>query len=66
MTVFISYARENQKIADEVASNLRAEKYATWIDYYMLGGDEWKNVIDQELKNCYAVIVIVTEVIQTF
>jgi hypothetical protein len=61
MAVFISYAREDIKVASEVATKLREECIVPWIDDYILGGDEWKNVIDQELKNCYAVVVIVTK-----
>jgi hypothetical protein len=58
---FISYKRENLTFAKEVKRQLESQGLLAWLDDdSMLGGDEWKQVIDNAIKECIAVIVVVT------
>ncbi|MEP7286193.1 MAG: TIR domain-containing protein [Chloroflexota bacterium] len=59
---FISYQRDSKEIAWEVKRKIETigENLLGWIDEYIPLGDDWKYVIDTEIKNSLAVIVVVT------
>jgi hypothetical protein len=58
--VFISYARPDREIARGLASALIARGYQVWWDFELLGGEEFRDAIMDELKAAKAVIVIWT------
>lgn len=59
---FISYERDSKEDAQEVKRKIETlgEGLLGWIDAYIPLGDDWKRVIDTEIKNSLAVIVLVT------
>jgi HEAT repeat protein len=57
---FISYKREEKPFALELRSAIEAGGFPTWMDDKLVGGDEWKEVIDKNLRNCLGVIAIVS------
>ena len=58
--IFISYARPDREIAKGLAEALTSRGYQVWWDYELLGGDEFRDVILDELRAAKAVIVIWT------
>ena len=53
MKIFISYAKEDHKIAKKICHDLKDEGFTTWFDSDDLqAGQNWKNTIIQEIKNC--------------
>ncbi len=60
--IFISYAKEDRRLTEELARDLQAEGYTTWWDTRLLPDDElfWKR-IQAEIEAAKAVIVIWSE-----
>jgi hypothetical protein len=56
--VFISYAREDRECARILAENLEHRGLIVWWDRLLLGGDKFDLVIEQEIANARAVIVV--------
>ncbi len=56
--IFISYARPDREIARHLAETLTARGYQVWWDYELLGGEEFRDAILDELHAAKAVIVI--------
>lgn len=58
---FISYAREDQKFAQQLKNDL-VEKHGkqVWIDTNIQGGEEWSQTIDERLEAADVVILIVS------
>ena len=49
--IFISYAREDIKVARRIRDQLEAEGLDTWMDYSGLEpGDQWEDVIDDNIR----------------
>ncbi|MGH6629542.1 MAG: TIR domain-containing protein, partial [Burkholderiales bacterium] len=60
-TVFISYARADQELADRLIAGLSAAGHACWVDTSAIkGGDEWAMTIADGILNSYALVPIVT------
>ncbi len=59
--VFISYSKENPEPTKAIASVLTKAGYTVWWDTEILGGDDFRDVIDQQLDLAKAVIVVWTE-----
>jgi hypothetical protein len=59
--IFISYARPDRLLAMHLASFLEAEGFTVWWDTSLLGGDDFRNVILDELGKARAAIVIWTK-----
>lgn len=59
--VFISYKREDIHFADAVKRKLESSGFASWIDRYQLAPpDRWSNEIEKALRDCIALVVIIT------
>jgi len=58
--VFISYSKQDRTIAEALASKLQAEGRSVWWDTNLVGGDQFRQVIVQELNIAKSVIVIWT------
>lgn len=56
--VFLSYKREDQRIAREVAADLEAEGFSVFFDVEIDIGDGWPERIETELNNAHAVVVL--------
>jgi nucleotide-binding universal stress UspA family protein len=58
--VFISYAREDQAYARDLAADLRAHGLRAWMDDRIDFGDRWWQTIVQAVRASAAVIVVMT------
>jgi hypothetical protein len=58
--VFITYAREDKDVAERLAGDLIARGYQVWWDVELGPGDDFRQVILDELKSAKAAIVIWT------
>ncbi len=58
--VFISYKHDDLDFAENVQSRLERANIKTWMDHHIHPGDEWRNQIDQAIKDAFAMIVIMT------
>jgi hypothetical protein len=56
--LFISYARENQDAAAELASLLEAKGYSVWWDPNLIGGTDFREAIRQQLLLARKVLVL--------
>lgn len=59
--IFISYAKHDRSLAEELATSLRREGYSVWWDTSILTGENYRDTILRELAGAKAVIVIWTE-----
>jgi adenylate cyclase len=57
-TVFVSYARHDEPIAELVAGALRAEGYTVWRDVELPAHRAYAEVIEERLKGAKAVVVL--------
>ncbi|MEO1289152.1 MAG: toll/interleukin-1 receptor domain-containing protein [Chloroflexota bacterium] len=59
---FISYARKDgADFADKLHDDLEADGYDAWIDKRdILGSDYWDDAIEDALKNCEALLLVIT------
>jgi hypothetical protein len=48
--VFISYARPDREMARSLAAALIARGYQVWWDFELLGGEEFRDAIMEELQ----------------
>lgn len=59
--VFLSYSREDLEFAENVQGRLRESGIRCWVDHAEIrGGDRWSDVIDQGIRQCDALVLIVT------
>jgi len=58
--VFISYAREDQAYARELAADLRSRGFGVWMDDRIDFGDRWWQTIVQAVGASAAIIVVMT------
>lgn len=56
--VFLSYKREDQQIAREVAADLEAEGFSVFFDVNIDVGDSWDERIERELNAAKACVVL--------
>jgi hypothetical protein len=56
--IFISYKREDKEKAAMLADKLMASGWSVWWDHDLLGGEDYDVVIERELADAKAVIVI--------
>lgn len=56
--VFISYAREDRSLAQELANHMQSEGFNVWWDTELLGSDDFNDVIAAELTKARATVVI--------
>ena len=58
MDIFISYARGDREQVSKLASALQAEGLSVWWDHNLLAGDDYEALIDAQIKDARAVIVV--------
>ena len=56
--VFISYAREDRAQAAELAQLLEQAGYTVWWDWKLIGGHQYRDIINQKLTEAKKVIVL--------
>ena len=61
--IFLSYARPDREFAQKLANRLIQCGYQVWWDTELVGSDDFRDVILDELKLAKAVIVIWSEVL---
>lgn len=59
--LFISYARENRELAEDLARALQAQGISVWWDRDLKGGTEFATVIEQQLAAAKVVMVLWSE-----
>jgi DNA/RNA endonuclease G (NUC1) len=59
--VFISYARTDKEIAENVAELLRSEGFDVWFDKRIYAGAKWEPMLMKKLASAKAVLVLWTE-----
>jgi TIR domain-containing protein len=58
--VFISYARDDAAYAHRLAEELRRRGFDVWIDKNIRHGERWAATLEQAVRDCAALIVIMT------
>jgi len=58
--VFISYAREDETYAVRLADELGTRRFEVWIDRDIRHGERWPERLEQAVRDCAALIVIMT------
>ena len=58
--VFISYSRYNLDYVKQLEQRLISEGFDVWRDNHIQGGEKWWEVVKSNLKNCSAMIVVMT------
>ena len=59
--VFISYAKEDFKLADKLYTYLKENLIIAWMDYHSLvPGQNWKVEINKAIKKCSAFIILLS------
>ena len=56
--VFLSYAREDQRVAEQLARTLEAQGLSVWWDRQIVAGHSFDDVIERELESAAGVIVL--------
>ncbi len=59
--VFISYSSKDRDKASALAAALEDYGMVVWWDGHLVGGDNFKDKIDEHLSNAHAVIVLLTD-----
>lgn len=60
MKVFISHTQTDRRLARKVASGLKASGFDVWDDTRILPGQNWAEEIAQALRECEAMVVLLT------
>lgn len=58
--VFIAYKREDRAFAYDLQKRLEDAEIPTWMDESIPEGRRWREEIDDNLKNAFSVIVVIT------
>jgi tetratricopeptide (TPR) repeat protein len=59
--IFISYKHEDNDFAEVLINRVERAGFKTWVDNDQLHiGEDWRNEIDQAIKNSFALIVIMS------
>jgi tetratricopeptide (TPR) repeat protein len=59
--IFISYNHEDSDFAEVLIHRVEQMGFKTWVDHDQLPiGEDWRNEIDQAIKNSFALIVIMS------
>lgn len=59
--VFLSYCREDLDNATWLQQQLEAAGFKVWWDQNLLGGENFDNRIDKEIKNCDAIVICLSD-----
>lgn len=60
MHVFISYSHDDLDFAQNVKHELERRRISVWIDELTPAGDDWRQDIEDALKNAFAIVLILT------
>lgn len=52
MSVFISYARSDESIVQDLARDVARTRHEVWIDQQLTGGQSWWDTILEEVRRC--------------
>ena len=58
--IFISYSHKDSEYAHRLAKSLEQAGFAVWIDERIDYGTTWPDVIQKQLDDCKAFIVVMT------
>jgi hypothetical protein len=61
VSIFITYAREDEEAVDLLRKDLARMHRDVWIDEMLLGGQQWWNVILEHIRNCEIYIFALSE-----
>jgi hypothetical protein len=61
MSIFITYAREDEEAVDLLRKDLTRMHRDVWIDEMLLGGQQWWNVILEQIRKCDIYIFALSE-----
>jgi hypothetical protein len=56
--IFISYARENISVAENLAKEFEAQGWSVWWDRTIPPGKTWRNIIGEALRNAKCIVVL--------
>jgi hypothetical protein len=59
--VFISYKSEDRAIANDLEAFLTAQGYSVWFDRDLIGGQQYRDVLDERIDKAGSVVAIWTE-----
>ena len=59
--VFISYSRSDMDYIEKLEQRLISEGFGVWRDNHIQSGDAWWQVVKTNLKDCAAIIVVMSE-----
>lgn len=62
--IFISYSREDSVFAETLQSKLEEAEFTVWRDTGIRVAEDWRNKIDKEINEAFAVIVLITPSVQ--
>lgn len=63
--IFISYKHEDEDFVAILEEKLRAEGFIIWTDKDLVVGEDWKQGIDDAIRNAFALIVVLTPAART-
>ena len=58
--LFISYARQDEAYADRLSRELRRRGFEPWFDKNIRYGERWPATLEQAVRDCAALILIMT------
>ncbi|MCW8980178.1 MAG: toll/interleukin-1 receptor domain-containing protein [Altibacter sp.] len=58
--IFISYSRADTEYVSKLVTDLRSMDFEVWFDKNIRSGEEWDNVIEREIKNADAMILVLS------
>jgi len=58
--VFISYSREDGHFAEILSEKIQSAGFVPWKDQELRAGEEWRNKIDQAIKDSFVLISVLT------
>ncbi len=59
--VFISYSRRDMDYVKKLEQRLHSEGFTVWRDNHIQSGDAWWQVVKANLRDCAAIIVVMSE-----
>ena len=59
--IFISYKREDRRVAERLSIALEQLGFDVWWDFELLSGDGYRKVIERVIDECGATIVLWSE-----
>ena len=58
--IFISYKHEDEEFIAGLEENLESAGFTVWTDKELLAGDDWKEAIDEAIRNAFALLAVMT------